>query len=710
MNRFMDIVVSERPAMTVSYRSGLMVYEEGLRDGRWVSLSYNANGHLMAANCRPEPTWMPYKSFAAPEAFRLNIDGQSMHSHWQWGGIEIDRGEEQIKTVVTLRHAVRPITVRIHTLIDGTAVFQRWLEVENTGDKAAAMASVSPLSGAVQHISFAQKRVEIGEGLYRIGYMKHSSWGNEGDFHWEELPDEIYTITGRNRRQRYRHPMAVIENGHTGETFIIQFGWTGGYAMTFDLDRQTAGEARLSMDIAIDAPAPLRMIAAGDTAVTPSVHMGVTFGGLDEAVQQMHDHVRASVFPAPTDGVSGWIEAGIGPEFDMDLATTLAAVDHAASVGVEVFFIDAGWYLEPDHEDDWWKFCGDWSYNKQRYPNGIEQVRDYVHKKGLRFGMWMDAERIGPASKVWQEHEEWVARNYTGEKNASGLLNLAEPEVCAWMEKQIRKLIDEYGVDMFRLDYNVGTDAAICMNERDGYLENTFMRYYQNVYDMYKRLRSDYPSVIFENCAGGGGRSDLGMVAGFTHTWVTDWQIHPRAFSITNGMTMALPPECVDRLIGGQAAYLTADVQTLIRNLIFARPTIGTFTASGALQNPVQADIVRHHVDIYKNFVRPMQRDSLSYHHTPDLSRALDGFGVLETAKRDKSQGMLGVFRLAEPEVCETTVYPRGVNPGKMYDVTFDNSGATVRLSGFDMVQNGLRVRLGSALTSELILYKEAEA
>ena len=198
------------------------------------------------------------------------------------------------------------------------------------------------------------------------------------------------------------------------------------------------------------------------------------------------------------------------------------------------------------------------------------------------------------------------------------------------------------------------------------------------------------------------------MVAGFTHTWVTDWQIHPRAFAITNGMTMALPPECVDRLIGGQAAYLTADVRTLIRNLIFARPTVGTFTASGALQNPVQADIIRHHIEIYKQFVRPMQREALSFHHTPDLSRVLDGFGVLETAKRDASQGMIGIFRLAEPEQEETTVYPRGVNAAKAYDVTFDNTGATVRMTGVELLQRGLRVRIASALESELILYREA--
>lgn len=705
MQPFIDVLVSTNPDMTVSYRSGMMVYEEGIRDGRWVSLSYSANGHLMAANSRPEPTYMPYKAFVRPEAFRLNVDGMDLNSHWAWEGIDTSRSQGRMDVTVTLCHQVRPVKVKLHTVLDGTAVFQRRVEIVNTGDKPAALASVSPLAGGLQHFTWNKQRVEMDETPYRIGYMKHSTWGNEGDFHWEPLPDEPYTITGRNRRERYRHPMAVVENQRTGETFMVQFGWSGGYALNFDFNRQTRDEAKLMMDIAIDAPAPLRMIDAGEGYTSPAVHMGVSFGGLDAAVQHMHDHIRRTVMLPPTDGVTGWIEAGIGPEFNMDLASTLAAADHAAQMGVEIFFIDAGWYLEPDREDDWWKFCGDWHYNKNRYPGGIEQVRNHVHSKGMRFGMWMDAERIGPASKVWQEHEDWVAKDYAGKKNESGLLNLANPEVTAWMESQIRRLIDEYGVDMFRLDYNVGTYAAICCNERDGYLENTFARYYDNVYGMYARLRKDYPHVIFESCAGGGGRTDLGMVPGFTHTWVTDWQIHPRAFSITNGMTMALPPELVDRLIGGQAAYLTGDMRTLLRNQIFARPTIGTFTAPGAQINPMQEEIVRHHVDIYKNFVRPMHLNSRYYHHTPDLSRRMEGFGVLEMAAKDQTQGMIGVFRLSGPEE-ETTVCLRGVNPGKTYAVTFDNDNATITMTGLQLAQ-GLKVRIPGALMSELIIYCE---
>lgn len=703
---FTDVVVWDKPAITVSYRTGMTVYEESLRDGRWVALSYSASGHMMAANNRPAPTFMNIDQLAKPQSFHLNVDGQDLDSHWEYVGTDVEREGESVRACVTLRSAARPVTVRIHTLLDGTAVLQREIEVVNEGDKPAALVALSPLSGAVQQMSYGKNRLDVSGEVYRVGYMKGSTWGSEGGFCWQTLPDEIFTITGRYRRDRFRHPMFLLENRLTGETFIAQLAWTSGYAFTFDFNREMHETASLSMDIALDAPAPMRMISAGEAYTGPAVHIGVVFGGLDPAVQEMHDHIRRSVMLPPTRGVSGWVESGIGPEFDMDIDSTLKSLEHAHSMGSEVFFIDAGWYVAPNHEEDWWKCCGDWRHNAERYPKGIEQVRDAAHEKGMLFGMWMDADRIGPASKLWQEHEDWRTMNYNGKRADSGVLNLAVDEIAAWMEKEIRYLLDTYKLDMFRLDNNVGSRDSCGYNARDGYLENTLLRYYENVYGVYSRLRRDYPDVIFENCAGGGGRTDLGMVANFTHTWVTDWQIHPRAFSITNGMTMALPPECVDRLIGGQAAYLTADVRTLIRNLIFARPTVGCFKPPYAAENPEQADIVRHHVALYKSFVRPMQRNSRYYHHTPELSKALDGFGILEMAEKDATKGMIGVFRLAEDAKDEVRVFPRGVDPSKTYAVTFDNFGAQAVFTGAELMQNGLRVRLGGALTSELILYQ----
>ncbi|MGI6691342.1 MAG: glycoside hydrolase family 36 protein [Christensenellales bacterium] len=706
MKEFMDVFVAEKPEVTISYRSGLMVYEEGLRDGIWVALSYSGSGHLMAANPVPSPSFMDIKQFPQPQAFRLNVDGQDLCSHWSWGGIDIQKNEKSLEATVTLKHQVRGIEVHICTLLDGTAIMKRHIEVKNTAADAAALTSISPLSGGYQIMPYRRHDISASDNLYWLGYMKESIWGNEGSFVWRDLPEEVLTIAGRYRRDRYRHPMFLLENLISGETMVGQLAWSGGYAFSFDLNRESRQAAALSINLALDAPAPLRLIAAGETYQSPAVHVGVVFGGLDEAIQQMHQHIRKSVFSAPTRGISGWIESGIGPEYNMDRESTLRSLEHAHSVGSEVFFIDAGWYAPPELEDEWWLRCGDWRYDKDRYPNGLKEIRDAVKSKGMLFGMWMDAERIGPKSKTWQENEAWRALNYTGKRTESGLLNLADEKICAWMESQIRFLLDEYQLDMFRLDYNVGSQDAIAYNEKDGYLENTFARYYENVYAMYDRLRADYPDVIFETCAGGGGRTDLGMTAHFTHSWVTDWQIHPRAFSITNGMTMALPPENVDRLIGGQTAYLTADITTMIRNLMFARPTIGCFRPSLAQSNPIQLEIIRRHVTLYKEFIRPMHPVSLMYHHTPDLTQAKDGFGILEMAHEDASQGLLGVFRLRASGCDETIVYPRGVSADRTYAVTFDNSGAVAQTSGAELLRSGIRVRLGSALTSELIVYR----
>ena len=128
------------------------------------------------------------------------------------------------------------------------------------------------------------------------------------------------------------------------------------------------------------------------------------------------------------------------------------------------------------------------------------------------------------------------------------------------MESEIDRLIVEHELDLFRLDYNIGNIGAGAYSEQAGFVENAYWRYYEAVYGIYGRLSARHKDVIFQNCASGGARTDVGMVRYFDHTWVTDWQIAPRAFTITNGMTMSLPPERVDRLAGmGQSGQRTAE-------------------------------------------------------------------------------------------------------------------------------------------------------
>lgn len=219
------------------------------------------------------------------------------------------------------------------------------------------------------------------------------------------------------------------------------------------------------------------------------------------------------------------------------------------------------------------------------------------------------------------------------------------------MEEQITRVIAEHELDFFRLDYNVGNIGAGFHTVRDGFVENHYWRYYEVVYALFDRLCARFPNVISENRASGGGRTDIGMVRRLSHTWVTDWQTAPRSFSITNGMTMALPPEYVDRLFGmGQSGHLFADLGFQLRLLVFVHPTLGYLNPLGSRPNPAQVARVRHAVDIYKHFVRPFHRDSRIFHHTPTASgRDPQGWGVLELAAREGPRAGAGVFRQAWP-------------------------------------------------------------
>lgn len=683
----------------------MTVYEESLMHGRFVGRAWNGAGY---ANIWDEGTRLDPVKHPTPQAFWLEIDGQLLASHWEWANLEQNQEDNRLHVVLTLRHAHRPVTVAIHTLLDGTPILTRWLAITNTGAQPAALSTAYPWSGVLQTTSRWRAHLPSGESpLYSLGYMENPHWGNEGDFRWHDLPNATYQVNGRYRRDRHRHPMFVLRNNATGEHFIAQLAWSGGYCFEFDLDADlgtTDQAARLFFRAGPDAPAPQRIIAVGETVTTPELHLGMTFGDLDTAIQAMHDHLRRSVFVAQPRGRGGWIESGIGPEIEITAEHVLHQIESAAAFGAEVFFIDASWYAKPGSH--WWRTVGDWSVDLERFPEGIKPFRERVHSHGMLWGLWMDAERVGMESQLYKEHPEWLAVAYDRETPLGNMLDLTKPQVAQWMEEQIGSVISQNELDFFRLDHNVAWMGPGAQNERDGFVENGHWRYYEALYAVYERLRAKFPNVIFENCAGGGGRTDIGMVRRFSHTWVTDWQIAPRAFTITNGMTMALPPEYVDRLVAGQNGHITSDFDFQTRLLLFVRPTLAFFNPLGAGWNPQQLACLRHFVDLYKNFVRPFMNTGHIYHHTPTFDGPEpQGWGVLELASSDRTKGIAGVFQLAAPRERAYQLRLRGLDRSQRYRVTWDNSGQSCDVEGFTLMNEGLTIELGGALTSELLLF-----
>ena len=276
------------------------------------------------------------------------------------------------------------------------------------------------------------------------------------------------------------------------------------------------------------------------------------------------------------------------------------------------------------------------------------------------------------------------------------MINMADPVVAKWAEDELARIITEYHLDLLRVDYNINVDSMFNMGDcGSGIKECLVTRNITAVYKMYQRLKERFPDVIFENCAGGGGRTDLGMMKAFNHTWVSDWQKMPRSVAITNGMTMALPPERVDRLFAGMECHKTGSLDAHMRNTMLGHMSLNVISPASAQINTVQMEFVRHSVKVYKEFIRPMLNDCRVYHHTPKITDC----AVMEISSGSK--GALTAFALKGQKTL--TLTPKGMSRSKKYLVTLDNTGDSFEINGGTPIS----VLLNASYTSELILYRE---
>lgn len=709
---FLDVRLRAEPVPGARFSSGLTSYDEGLFQGRLVGRFWSATGRVRAEHLIADT------EFASEwtDAFSIVMDGRPLFGQWRWAGSDEVTAERagQRHVVTDLRHASGTCRVRVHTVLDGTPVLTRWLEVENTTKAPLAISSVAAMGGRLWRIRWSRLLPEEIHEPFEVGYFRHSGALEEGDFGWTAVPQGKLVVTGRNGKSGWGNPFFIARNQVSGEWFVCALGWSGEWTMelnrTADIGDPKMGQAEsLFFRASPYAADPvMRVISPGETTVTPAVHIGHLTGNLDDVVHAMHDHVRRSVLPPQRprraqlvqDNHWGFL-SGVEDE-----ARVKEAIDTAASVGVELFIFDAGWY--GNRRNDWGAQVGDWRPGPW-LPNGLKPFVDHAHKKGLLFGLWMEPEAIGAHSRLLKEHPDFVTTRDGLPAYRGRALELAKPEVAAWVESEMARVIKEYEIDLFRLDYNVTDTQGGGNRITGGHTENTLWRRYEAFYGILGRLRRKFPNVIFENCASGGARTDLGILRYMDTTWISDNCTLPKSIKILNGMTMLLPPEICNRHFGTQSddQRLYGDLDTQLRVTLFAHPSMMGLAPYARDLNTDYAGRIRHAIGLYKNFIRPMLPSSRVYHHTPVLPFAEAGdWCVLEYAASDKSRAYAGLFRLSSKGAPEYRFEPRGLKRSHTYKVTFDNSGETVLKSGLDLMNEGLKVRLPEGIRSELLLFE----
>ena len=198
------------------------------------------------------------------------------------------------------------------------------------------------------------------------------------------------------------------------------------------------------------------------------------------------------------------------------------------------------------------------------------------------------------------------------------------------------------------------------------------------------------------------------MMKAFNHTWVSDNQCSPLSVMITNGMTVALPPERVDRLFAGMNCHNFGSFDLHMRNTMLTHMSLNVISPVTASMNEVQLGFAKHSVDVYKKFIRPFLPSAKTYHHTPDVVESFkEGFSALEIASPDGGRGALAAFNLGDANETVRKIRLKGADASKTYEVTLDNNEEKFVISGRELKYEGVNIYIPSALSSELVLYKE---
>ncbi len=183
---------------------------------------------------------------------------------------------------------------------------------------------------------------------------------------------------------------------------------------------------------------------------------------LDAAVAALTHHRRASRRPHPDNARPAIVFNDYMNTLDGDPTTEklLPLVDAAAAVGAEVFCIDAGWY---DDGGDWWPSVGAWQPSTVRFSGGLAEVTDRIRSHGMVPGLWLEPESVGVLSPIAASlpPEAFLQRSGQRIQEQERLhLDLRHPAARAHLDEVVDRLVLDFGVGYFKLDYNTDPGAG----------------------------------------------------------------------------------------------------------------------------------------------------------------------------------------------------------------------------------------------------------
>lgn len=461
-------------------------------------------------------------------AYQITYPNGSRTSEFEYTGYEVADGKERLKNMpsafddqgddsqtltVTFKDELANLVLQLHyTVFEKEDVIVRSATFINHGQEAVTLDRALSL------------QLDLPDHDYDMLQFS-GSWARERHLIRTPLRSGIQSIGSlRVASSHQQNPFFALARPHTdnhqGAAFGFNFIYSGNFIDSVEVDQFDTTRVLVGIN-----PDDFGWkLANGESFQTPEAVMTYTSDGLNQMSQQLgafyQDHLINQHF-AHQDRpilINNW-EATF---MDFNEAKLMKIVDQADKLGIEMFVLDDGWF---GHRDDDKSSLGDWFVDQKKFSNGISGFADRVHNKGMKFGLWFEPEMISIDSKLYEKHPDWMiatpGRQGTPARNQY-VLDMTRQEVVDYLFEHMSAIIKQTKLDYIKWDMNRNiTEMYGAKLPADQQLEFPH-RYILGVYQLYARLTEAFPKVLFESCASGGGRFDLGMMYYAPQAWCSD--------------------------------------------------------------------------------------------------------------------------------------------------------------------------------------------
>ena len=420
------------------------------------------------------------------------------------------------------------------------------------------------------------------------------------------------------------------------------------------------------------------IIGPGESFEAPEAVMTYSKKGFNGMSQNMHTFVRECIVRGEWKKKSRpvLLNSWEAAYFNINENKLLKLAKAGKEAGIELFVMDDGWFGTRDNDT---QSLGDWYPNKKKLPNGVEGLAKKINKLGLDFGIWVEPEMINVNSELYRAHPEWVMEipgKPHSESRTQRILDFSNPDLVEYMTNAMAKVFSSGNIAYVKWDMNrIFSDYySQCLPpERQ---KEVGHRYMIGLYKMCDSLMKQFPHILFEGCASGGNRFDLGILCYFPQIWASDDSDAIYRVNGQTGYSYGYPMSCVSAHVSDCPNH-----QTLRKTPLASRFQVAAFGVLGYECNLCEmskedVEDIKEQIALYKKW-----REVLQY-GTFYRGRAYDNIYEWTCVSPDKKKAVgLELQVLFTPNTHFETYSPKGLNPEEKY--CFTNRELKINIKDF---------------------------